>query len=149
MNVACFKQILFCMIIAMVTSCSLVGEMNHRQFSFTKDNRHKRLLIHLPKGPVEEKFRVGENDAKEQFYYFGDGSVLYVARNITWQTINKFRIDGLGLKDKEESKTYSGQDDHGLFWKEIQVDDFRIGYGYVTADRSEHFNKALNSVKIK
>jgi hypothetical protein len=149
MNFACFRLFLFFIIMGPVASCSLIGELNHRQFAFTKDNRYKKLCFRLPKGPVEETYRVGENDAKEQFYYFGDGSVLYVARNITWQTINKFRIDRLGLKDKEGSKTFSGQDDGGLFWKEIQFEDFRIGYGYVSAERFEHFNKALNSVKIK
>lgn len=107
------------------------------------------MVFLLPKGPVDEKFRIGEKDAKEQFYYFGDGSVFYVARHITWQTINKFRIDGLGLKNQEGERVFTGKDKDGLCWKEIHFEDFVIGYGYAKAGRAELFNEALNSVKIR
>jgi hypothetical protein len=149
MNLNCCKRYSLLFIIILAASCSVISGLGRKHFSFTKDDKQKKLVYRLPKGPVEEKFRVGENDAKEQFYYFGDGSVFYVARHITWQTINKFRIDGLGLKDQQGTRTFSGKDDKGLYWKEIQFDDFSIGYGYVTGERLELFNEALNSVKIR
>lgn len=149
MNLTCCKRYSLLFIIILTSSCSVISGLSHKQFTFNKDGKQKKLVYHLPKGPVEEKFRVGENEAKEQFYYFGDGPVFYVARHITWQTINKFRIDGLGLKDQQGARTFSGKDDKGLYWKEIQFDDFSIGYGYVIGERLELFNDALNSVKIK
>ncbi len=145
----CFKRYFFLYILILASSCSVISGLSHKHFSFTKNDKRKKLVYSLPKGKAEEKFRVGENEAKEQFYYFGDGSVFYVARHITWQTINKFRIDGLGLKDQQGARTFSGKDDKGLYWKEIQFDDFSIGYGYVIGDRLELFNDALNSVKIR
>ena len=149
MTYSFFKRYFLFILLLLVSSCSVISGLSQRQFSFIKDDRHKKLVFRLPKGSVDEKFRVGENEAKEQFYYFGDGSVFYIARHITWQTINNFRIDGLGIKDKRGDRAFSGKDDNGLYWKEIQFEDFRIGYGYVAAARLELFNKALNSIKIR
>ena len=144
-----FKIFRLSALIILVSSCSVLGKFNNKQFDFSKNDRQKKLLFKLPKGKSEEKFRVGDNDAKEQFYYFGDGSVFYIARHTTWQTVNKHRIDGLGKKDQQQSASYSGKDNNGLSWKEIHVEDFRIGYSYVPAYRTELFNEALNSVKIR
>jgi hypothetical protein len=137
------------MVISMIVSCSMISGLSHQQFDFKKDGREKKLVFHLPRGRQQENFRVGENDAKEQFYYLGDGSVFYVARHITWQTVNKHRIDGLGSKDKRQANSFSGKDNDGLYWKEIQFEDFRIGYAYVPASRLDRFNEVLNLVKIK
>jgi hypothetical protein len=134
-------------VVMMITSCSMIGTFKQRQFDFNKDGRERKLLFRLPRGNEQENFRVGEGGAKEQFYYLGDGSVFYVARNITWQTVNKHRIDGLGSKGRASS--FSGKDTDGLYWKEIQFEEFRIGYAYVSADRLDRFNEVLNVVKIK
>jgi hypothetical protein len=123
--------------------------MQQKQFTYLKDNRKKKLVFHLPAGRVNENFRIGEDDGKEQFYYFGDGSVLYIARHATWQTINEHRIDPLKLNEKKQATTFSGKDERGLYWKEIHIEEFRMGYGYVTADKAEQFDKALNAVKIR
>lgn len=133
---------------AMISSCSMINTIGQRQFDFNKDGKERKLLFRLPKGDDQENFRVGENDAKEQFYYLGDGSVFYVARHITWQTVNKHRIDGMASKNTRQS-AFSGKDADGLYWKEIQFEDFRIGYAYVSAARLERFNEVLNVVKIK
>lgn len=134
---------------AMISSCSMIGNLSQSQFAFNKDGRERKLLFRLPRGNKQENFRVGENDAKEQFYYLGDGSVFYVARHITWQTVNKHRIDGLGAGDTLRTASFSGKDADGLYWKEIQFEEFRIGYAYVPADRLERFNEVLNVVKIR
>jgi hypothetical protein len=130
-------------------SCSVIGGIGHKQFTFYKNDKLRKLVFALPKGKPEEKFRVGENDAKEQFYYFDDGSVFYVARHTTWQTVNKHRIDAIPANARQEGSAFSGKDKDGLFWKEIRFEEFRIGYAYVAADRVEKFNNALNSVKIR
>jgi hypothetical protein len=132
----------------MIGSCSMIDSLSRRQFVFTKDGKERKLFFRLPKGNEQENFRVGENEAKEQFYYLEDGSVFYVARHITWQTVNKHRIDGLGMKDSRQA-AYSGKDAEGLYWKEIQFDEFKIGYAYVPADRLDRFNEVLNVVKIR
>jgi len=142
------KRLSIIVLMAMITSCSMIDSLGRRQFDFNKDGRERKLLFRLPGGNEQENFRVGENDAKEQFYYLGDGSVFYVARHITWQTVNKHRIDGLGSKDARQA-AFSGKDADGLYWKEIQFDEFKIGYAYVPASRVERFNEVLNVVKIR
>jgi hypothetical protein len=145
-----FRRYKFFIVVLAVSSCSVIKGLSYKHFSYTVNDKQKKLVFQLPKGPVEEKYRIGENDAKEQFYYFGDGSVFYVARNITWQTINKFRIDKLaGLNDPKDARVFNGKDNDGLHWKEIQFEGFSIGYGYVAPDRAGLFNEALNSVKIR
>jgi len=141
---------LFCIVafITLITSCSVLGGLSNKQFAFSKNNKQKKLVFSLPKGKSEEHFRIGEQDAKEQFYYFGDGSVFYVARHTTWQTVNKHRIDGIGIKD-QHATSFSGKDANGLYWKEVHFEDFRIGYSYVPPGRTEIFNESLSSMKIK
>ncbi|HEY6504086.1 MAG TPA: hypothetical protein VIZ28_08945 [Chitinophagaceae bacterium] len=129
-------------------SCSVVSDIGNRKFVYYKNDKEKKLVYTLPKGRSEEKFRVGGNDAKEQFYYFGDGSVFYVARNITWQTVNQYRIDALDAT-KQKGTAFNGKDKDGLYWKEMQFEEFRIGYAYVAVDKLERFDNALNSVKIR
>jgi len=149
MTLVSLKKIISAALFAMVTSCSVLGGFNQNQFAFYKDGKERKLLFKLPKGHAQENYRVGENDAKEQFYYLNDGSVFYIARHITWQTVNKHRIDALALNDQRQASSFTGKDNDGLYWKEIQVDDFTIGYAYVTSARVGRFNEVLNSLKIR
>lgn len=134
--------------ITIFSACSALNNGKSKQFTFFKDDRQRKLVFQLPTGRSEEKFRIGENHAKEQFYYFGDGSVFYIARNTTWQTVNTHRINALHNNTRQTS-AFTGKDGDGLYWKEIALEDFKIGYAYVVPDRLERFNQALNSVKIK
>lgn len=130
------------------TSCYLQNQFSRERFTYSGKNRNKKLVFRLPKGRSEEKFRVGDRDAKEQFYYFGDGSVFYVARHITWKTVNNFRIDALPRKEGSGA-TFSGIDQDGLYWKEVHFEEFQIGYAYVHPGKLAEFNLALNSIRIK
>jgi hypothetical protein len=149
MSRTCFNILGFFTLVAMIASCSMISGLGHKQFSYYKNDKQKRLVFRLPKGSVEEKFRVGENDAKEQFYSYKDGAMLYVARHITWQTANKQRIDELRPNNQKTTTMFSGTDKAGLLWKEVHFEDFMIGYSNVPPGRAERFNEALNSVKIK
>ncbi|MEI9809402.1 MAG: hypothetical protein WDO16_16870 [Bacteroidota bacterium] len=150
MNLSLFRNSCTVFLLAaIVSSCSMLDELGHKQFAFNKEGKERRLLFQLPKGKEQENFRVGENDAKEQFYYLGDGSVFYIARHTTWQTVNKHRIEGLEPRKQHQSSSFSGKDRDGLYWKEIQFEEFRIGYAYVPASRVERFDETLNSVKIR
>jgi hypothetical protein len=130
------------------TSCSILKGVNSKEFVFYKNEKKSKLLFRLPKIKGEESFRLGDNGAKEQFYYINDGSVFYVAWKTTWPTVNSHRITGMADKSAA-SATFSGRHDDGHFWKEVQFDDFRMGYAYVESDHLEKFNEALNSVKIR
>ncbi|MBL7744822.1 MAG: hypothetical protein JNN00_15220 [Chitinophagaceae bacterium] len=135
-------------LITMSMSCFLSEDIGRRNFVFYKEEKKHRLVFALPKGKSEEKYRIGENDAKEQFYYFGDGAVFYVARHTTWPTVNKFRIEALDPKNQKNS-SFNGKDSDGLYWKEIQFEEFKVGYAYVNTEKVERFNDALSSVKIR
>jgi hypothetical protein len=130
-----------------LTSCSVLSGVNKKEFIYYRDNKSGKLLFRLPKGKSDESFRIGENNAKEQFYNLSDGAVFYVSRLTSWQTVNTHRI--AALKPVNKISAFSGKDDNQLYWKEVHLEDFRIGYAYVTADRLEQFNDALNSVKIR
>lgn len=129
-------------------ACSPVNDIGKKRFIYNLGDKEHKLVFALPKGRSEEKYRVGAGEAKEQFYYFGDGSVFYVARHITWPTVNKFRIEALPPKEQNAS-SFTGKDSDGLYWKEIQFEEFKVGYAYVNAERVGRFNDALSSVKIR
>lgn len=149
MSQVLYKGIAVVVLIATIISCSVLGNIGQKHFDFYKDGKERKLVFRLPKGRVQENYRVGENGAKEQFYYLGDGSVFYVARQITWQTVNKHRIDAYGTETRQQVSSFSGIDGDGLYWKEIQLEDFKIGYAYVAPDLVERFNDVLNSIKIR
>lgn len=134
-------------ILLLLASCSVLKGVHKKEFLFVKDNRPKKLLFLLPKGKMEETFRIGEGNAKEQFYDFPDGAVFYVSRLTSWPTVNSHRV--AASKSKNRLGAFSGRDERQLHWKEITLEDFRIGYAYVTAGRAEHFDDAINSVKIR
>lgn len=134
---------------ALFFSCAFNDRLHHRQFVFYKNEKKHKLVFGLPKGKSEETFRIGNDEARELFYYFGNGAVFYIARHATWQTVNKHRIDALDSNTVSTRSTFSGKDKEGLHWKEITFEEFKIGYAYVSALQLEKFNQALNSVKIR
>jgi hypothetical protein len=134
-------------IVILISSCSVLNGVNRKEFIYYRDNRPEKLLFRLPKGKAEESFRIGENNAKEQFYYLSDGTVFYVSRLASWQTVNTHRI--ADLKQGDRISAFSGRDNNQLYWKEVHLEDFRIGYAYVNSSRLEEFNDALNSVRLK
>ncbi|MBC7949762.1 MAG: hypothetical protein H7Y42_17890 [Chitinophagaceae bacterium] len=132
-----------------IVSCSVIGGVNKKQFTFYRNEKLVKLVILLPKGRVEERFRVGSDDGKEQFYDFNDGAVFYIARNTTWPTVNQHRMVQPDMKRSSSSGLTSGTDNNGLYWKEIRLEEFQIGYAYVPATHVNRFDDALNSIRIK
>jgi hypothetical protein len=105
--------------------------------------------LQVPKGFAEEKFVLGNAGGKEQYYYYGNGSLFYIAKNVTWETENQPMIGKAKELSVNRRFIYKGVDRDGLHWKEVRIDDFRFGYSYVPPDRLEKFEQAINSIQFK
>src|SRR6185369_921233 len=82
------KAIFFCTII-LFFSCSVVDSYRAREFSFDDHDKQGRVILQVPKGFAEEKFVLGNAGGKEQYYYYDNGSLFYIAKNVTWETENQ------------------------------------------------------------
>src|SRR5213075_3562545 len=78
------KAIFFCTII-LFFSCSVVDSYRAREFSFDDHDKQGRIILQVPKGFAEEKFLLGNTSGKEQYYYYDNGSLFYIAKNVTWE----------------------------------------------------------------
>lgn len=121
---------------------------NQKQMIYSTSDRQE-VRINLPEGKGEENFKTNLNGAIEQFFAYQDSSLIYVARNTTWPTPNASRVEQAEAKKGQYSVYFTGTDDKGLHWKEVHIEDFKIGYASVAASRLEVFERAMNSIRIK
>lgn len=133
--------------IILLASCGLQNVSVTRKFTFYKDNRPSDLKFRVPKGFNDEKVKVG-NDAKEQFYVYPDGSILFIGLNVHWPTTNEVR-NLLPQRDTLTAAMYKGIDSSGLHWKEIYIDGFVVGYSFVPSSKRESFEQAVHSIRFR
>lgn len=137
------ESLLCCSIVLIISSCAT---LNQKQLVYTTSER-RELLINLPYGQGEENYKTTLDGATEQMFSYKDGSLMYVARNTTWPTPNGNRVKNAG--SNSSTNLASGRDEKGLYWKEMQVEGFTVGYAAVPSSRVERFDKAINSIRLK
>ncbi|MET0465066.1 MAG: hypothetical protein ABW007_18015 [Chitinophagaceae bacterium] len=139
-----FLLIFPCSVLVIATGCA---SLNQKQLIYTTPER-RELLINLPYGQGEEDYKTNLDGASEQLFSFKDGSLVYVSRNTTWPTPNGERIrrSATGAASGQAS---SGTDEKGLYWKEIQIEGFTVGYTAVPPSRLRRFDRSLNSIRLK
>ncbi|MBO9657849.1 MAG: hypothetical protein J7527_03410 [Chitinophagaceae bacterium] len=135
--------LLCCSMMLIISSCA---SLNQKQLVYTTSER-RELSINLPYGQGEENYKTTLDGATEQMFSYKDGSLVYVARNTTWPTPNGARVKQSGANSS--TNLASGRDEKGLYWKEMQVEGFTVGYAAVPSSRVERFDKALHSIRLK
>lgn len=130
-----------------LSSC-VFKNVNQKQMIYSTADRQE-VRINLPGGQGEENFKTNLNGATEQFFTYQDSSLIYVARNTTWPTPNAARVEQTEARKGQYSVYFAGTDDKGLHWKEVHIEDFKIGYTAVTPSRLEVFDRAMSSIRIK
>jgi hypothetical protein len=141
--------VLILFMILLLSACSIGHPVTPKRFSFYKDNKPSHISLKVPKGFQAEKMKLG-NEGKEQFYEYADGSLLFIGMNISWPSPNQLRkllpiIDSTS----DRTGTFRGIDSSGLYWKEIWLEPFIIGYSFVPSTSRERFEQTLNSIRFR
>lgn len=128
-------------------SCTVLGDYKKTDFQYYEEDRKENLSFKVPAGFQETKSVLDTSGGKEQFYYYKFGSLFYVARNLTWPTENEpFILSKYPQADR--MNTFRGKDKDGLYWKEIRMEGFRVGYSYVPEKELERFERAILSFRF-
>lgn len=126
-----------------------------RHFDILKykvDNKGHKLILKIPKGYVFT--HVGWESLYDGYEY-KDSSVLYITDRYN-AGINRNNIKEAGLeaalfkaKMENDTVTFGGIDQNGLYWKYSALGVYGIGYKNVKQERKEEFDKIITDAHIK
>ncbi len=137
------------LLIVLFAGCAVYPDMKKRSFSYHLNDK-KDIVFFVPEGYVQEQVKLHETKGLEQFYQYNHGAYFYIAQGTSLASINKRFITTGGKTEKNGSEfMYSGTDESGLYWKEVQVDSLRWGYSFVPVNLLPKFEQSVNSIRIK
>jgi hypothetical protein len=127
------------------SSCFLSRNFSKRDFVL---NNHGSIPVLVPAGFTKEEIKYDSAGNKEQVYYYSNGAFFYIST--TGKRINPLQyIDEEMNIPREHPKgglIYKGVLPGSLFWREIRIDSFRIGYRNVPRDWEIRFDSASNYI---
>ncbi len=133
------------LLIVLILSCSPF-RFKKRQFVFDGANGDQAVALRIPVGYTREEIKMDSAGNKEQFYYYRNGAFFYISR--LEQPINPLqRIDqenNIPLEIPKGGLIFKGVLPGPLFWREIRLDSFRIGYRNVPRASEIVFDSATN-----
>ena len=139
------KYLLFA-ILMIVTSCSLFKNFKTIPFHYSANDKRYTVPVQVPKGYSREKTTVDSAGNEVQFYYYANGSFIYVAHvtdSAMYQPIDTSR--NIPLPHPSGGLIYKGLKSNGLFWREIRLNNGLIyGYKDVPQQNELEFDRALD-----
>jgi hypothetical protein len=136
------------LLLPLFLSCGLSTGLEKQQFN-TLVMGKKQLVFVVPKGFVNKYVVANNPRGVEEYYVYNGQMIFYVGYGAEWPSENGKLIAGLKTTDPTVDGVFKGIDASGFYWKEIQVDNLRMGYRNVPVNRKAQFDQALFSVKIK
>jgi len=131
-------------------SCTVIDGFKKKDFIYYSGKQRHAVVLQIPAKYKDEKIVLDSLGGKEQYYYYENGTLLYVTRNASWATENQAFIEQVKNPFSTDGKfVFKGKDKDGLLWKEIQVENFRFGYTYVPPAIEAKFEQAINSIRFK
>lgn len=140
-NMRIFIVILFFLLF----SCSPY-RFKKRQFVFEGSNGNMTLDLRVPARYAREEIKYESSGNKEQLYYYPNGAFLYVSRLNKAINSNQQidRDSNIPLDLPKCGLVFKGVLPGPLFWREITLDSFRIGYKNVPRASEFVFDSATN-----
>ena len=127
----------FLLVTTLIISCAFNPGMRRKEFVFHEDNQRHRIILQLPKKITDEITLMDHIGNKEQQFYYSDSSLIYV----TFFSKNFLNQRTKTIKD--------GKDPDGRLWKQIQFENFEIGYRFVNPLYIDKYNDAVTTIRIK
>ena len=129
--------VIFSFLIPMILSCAAADGMRRKEFVYHEDNKRHSIILQLPKRIADEITLMDHIGNKEQQFYYSDSSLIYV----TFFSKNFLNSKTKTIKD--------GQEPNGKLWKQIQFENFEIGYRFVDPMYKHKYEYAVSAIRIK
>lgn len=130
-----------------LSSCFLFSKYKRTTFTYNKENQSYSIPIVVPKGYIKERTEVDSSGNTILSYTYDSGALFYIAHleDTTTQLqpiAEKDNIPRVALNTG--AVIYKGLDSTHLFWREIQQNNFRVGYRFVPKELEHRFDSATN-----
>lgn len=138
------KSIYFLLLI-LFSSCFLSRNFIKREFV---TNTRGSIPLIVPAGFAREEIKFNSAGTKEQVYHYSNGAFFYISSS--GNRINPEQYINMEMNIPREHPKggliYKGVMPGPLFWREIRIDSFRIGYRNVPRDWEIRFDSASNYI---
>ncbi|HKP31472.1 MAG TPA: hypothetical protein VJT83_02045 [Chitinophagaceae bacterium] len=111
--------------------------MRRKVFVYHEDDQKHSIVLQLPKKIADEITLMDGIGNKEQQFYYSDSSLIYV----TFFTKSFLNSATKTIKD--------GKDPDGRAWKQIQFENFEIGYRFVNPLYMSKYDDAVSAIRIR
>lgn len=142
-------------LIIILSSCFLFRKsFKKSDFNYTSGGQSFSMPLRLPAGYSNVSTTTDEAGNQQKYYYYPGGAFFYIAKLDT-ASIYKVQLDKDTYRFVDTTMNipnfhplggliYKGQDHRRLFWREIHVDKFRIGYHYADKEMAIYLDSATN-----
>jgi hypothetical protein len=137
-----------------LSSCFLFRKSFRKsEFNFSGEQTFSTPL-RLPAGYSNVRTTTDDEGNQQKYFYYPGGAFFYIAK-LNVDTIYKVQLDNDTYRYVDTSMNipeihalgglvYKGQDHRRLFWREIHIDKFRIGYHYADKEMAIYLDSATN-----
>ena len=141
--------------ILFLSSCFLFRKSFRKsEFNYTAGGQNYSTPLRLPTGYSNVRTTTDDAGNQQQYYYYPGGAFFYIAK-LDSDSIYKVQLDKdlyryvdttMNIPDihPHGGLIYKGQDERRLFWREIHIDNFRIGYHYADREMAIYLDSATN-----
>lgn len=143
---------LYIIILLLFNSCLIPKKSYHTKVIYFDLNKKPVMTIQLPTG-FKQKIEGGSHGTFFYFYY-PDSSVVY----IDGETFYGLNYDNIKETDQyyelqnkyhsNDSITISGEDRNKLYWKNVVLQQYSIGYINAPLTRKLEFDNSLTTIKF-
>jgi len=128
-------------------NCGQTKALSFSTYTFISAGKKEKFAIEIPKGYIDVNQNLDNALLKE--YVYPDGSILYISLDISYSDSPNKRNWSKCSNPKTGYKCEEGEQDNGLFWKEIFKNNLVLGYLNIPKPRKLEFDKAIASLVKK
>jgi hypothetical protein len=141
--------------ILFLSSCFLFRKsFRKNEFIYSDGGQSFSIPLRLPAGYHNVSTTTDEEGNQQKYFYYPGGTFFYIAR-LNVDTMYKVQLDKdtyryvdttMNIPDLHPlgGLVYKGQDHRRLFWREIHINKFRIGYHYADKEMAIYLDSATN-----
>jgi hypothetical protein len=143
------------LLILFLSSCFLFRKSYRKsEFNYSAEGQNFSTPLRIPAGYNNVRTTTDEDGNQQKYYYYPGGAFFYIVK-LNVDTVYKVQLDKDTYRYVDTTMNipelhphgglvYKGQDHRRLFWREIQIDKFRIGYHYANDEMAIYLDSATN-----
>lgn len=144
--------VLLLAVMAVISSCGLVGVADRLEYDFDEGNTKYRLVMAIPDGFRSELHTRDEQGNSVRTFLYRDGAKLYIAcREQPGKpalTIEK-KQEAMALLTNSVGPLGEGTHPDGTRWRRTKKDGFILGYDFVDPGKAKLYDKAIMTMRIR